>query len=114
MIAIDKIFDAAMKDSDMGNLLYHDFGVLLRDVESMPSEKHFATLVRCRVERRPGNLGMGGRKYMSFYIDMYGIVSQSPSAFIQNLRREMRISIKGAYWTDWLMKQWGYARRGPR
>lgn len=110
----DDVLTRIFYEYDMDRMLHWHFGVHITRSESMPSEHHFATLIRCRVERNPGVLGIGGCKYISFYVDGQDTIRFDPATLINRIRDIMLTGIKGAFWTDYLMNMWGYTKEDSR
>ena len=104
--AITKIF----YEYDMDRMLHFYFGVHIERSEATPSEAHFADLIRCIINREPGDLGMGGKKYIAFYIDAEELLRYDPATLVNRIRDRMLLGIRAAYWTDYLMRMWGYPR----
>jgi hypothetical protein len=85
-------------------LLLGMYRIQLIRVETTYSMRHFGTVLRALVGRKPGELGLGGVKYVSMYIDALDNVYSED--FILKL---VRISW-AAYKFDQVMSIWGFVK----
>lgn len=96
---------------DMGRFLFEEFGVHITRPESTRSEMHFSDIIRCTIEREPGVLGMGGKKFIAFHVDYCDAIRFDAMIMANSIKRELLIVIRGVYWTDYLMNMWGYPKK---
>jgi hypothetical protein len=96
---------------DASDALHFHFGAVITRSESMPAETFMADLVRLRVERRGGALGMGGCKYVAFYIDSMEMLRYDPAILARKIFWEnILLPVRASFWTDFFMRSRGYER----
>jgi len=81
------------------------FGVKILHAEILRSESDWDASFRIGVDRRPGDLGMGGIKHYTAKIDDINIRRMdNPRAFYAFVAQDAVRSICASYWTDYIIK----------